>query len=817
MLAAPSGAVAGGDGSTGGDRVESHLRLDADESGRLEAMSETVLRGKLSPQRTDQLLGSGGQDAEPLLGSGLGLFAAGALGPEPELLRIEEGRFLATSSAQIPDLTGSSARVGGFEISVEDDLAEVQANPRASSGVSWMVDLRLDDIGLGKVSPPPTGFHREGDEIRLEWDFDAGKAEALSVPLDPPGAVEFVARTFTGVLSALRSMAYVIVATLFIPVLFLLLRLWTVGEDEGLNRRLRRQSRALLGAVALALLALLARLLEEELRLELLEWAKAPRLAISLAPYLAALFAAGAIFAAGRPSARRRLTWGLTLAAAASLTLNAWLSDFGPVLVTSDSLLVFLTGTLTDVIVVFMVVEGLTRILVHWLQAEPRTPLGPAAVWKVEAFSGALTFILMTVTAVAYVRTSFNLIDDAGVLAPLVVSNAVFAALPLLPLVILPGAAVVLSGSRGASPFLVVSHGLWLLALVLYLFFVVTSRGSFAGFSSPFSLMLGALILAMLGVSRIYRLEGRDARLTNSKASPATPCGSPLISHRRELIDRALLIERMQRLRKIEHQKQAKSEEGAEAFRSYRHRLQELDGAETYLQTGRSTAGTPPSAADRELVELDLPEKPPVIYLALGLGPGVDWRENGGIAFRYGLRLAILPIAYVLLVLLRHDVGSVFDPTYGFELLPVLALLGSETALWLVAAYVFGCLFTWLPWGNGALKGFLLALPMIGGLGLLELCPLYAGPTDWIFRCVEVLAFLSVLGVAMDLRTVKGAGLRERDLADLYQLRSVRFGIVNLAPLLLAALGIYQQIRAGNPQGAVEHALKSVQHQFPGE
>ena len=194
-------------------------------------------------------------------------------------------------------------------------------------------------------------------------------------------------------------------------------------------------------------------------------------------------------------------------------------------------------------------------------------------------------------------------------------------------------------------------------------------------------------------------------------------------------------------------------------------------------------------------------------YPALGCGPGRDWRENGRIAMRYGAMLAVLPIAYVLIVLVKNNLGSIFDPSHGFELLAVLSLLGSELALWLVAAYVFGCLFTWLP-GGGALKGLVLSLPVIVGFGLLEFCPLYSGAPDWWFRCVEVLAFLSVLGLIMDIRTIRGAGLRVRDLLDLYQVRSLRFGIVNLAPLLLATLGIYQQIRAGNPQGAVEQALK---------
>jgi len=800
--------------------MESHLRLDVDRAGRLEVTAETLLRGKLTRQRAEQLLGSAGQDASGLLSSGLGLFKPRTLTPEPSLTRIEDGRFLATSSQHIPDLAGFSEQVGPFEISAEDDFRLEVATPEPGAGVSWKIDLQLDGLELQEVSSPPSGLRRDGDEIQLEWDFGAGKAESLDISLDPPGAVEFAAETNRGSLNALRTGAYVLLATLFIPVLLLLLRRGDLGDDRASRRRLHVQVRALALAVGLTLLAVLAGFLKEKAILDThdyFQWPGAARLAVWMASNLLIVIAAGAIFIAGRPfRGMRAATVGVVLAGIGVVLATA-LSEVGPVHIADADrfrLLAFFAGATAAAIVVYLVADGVLRTFVYWLRTEEDGELAPPTERRIEVVSLVLVFLLLGTTAVAYRRLSFNLIDEIGPLSGVVVGNAVFSALPLLPLALLPGAARVLSEPRGTGTYLVTARGLWLLALVLYLFFVVTQRGSFVGFSSPGSLVMGALILAGIGACRIVRLEDLDARLAAGRPPQAADGASPLTSHWRELIDRALLIERMQRLRKSEHQKQAKSDEGGEAFLSYRRRLEELDAAESYLQTGRTAVGKVPSRADRELVKLGLPEKPPIIYPALGLGPGRDWRDNGRIAFRYGVRLAILPISYVLFVLIKHDAGSVFDPVYGFELLPVLSLLGSEIALWLVAAYVFGCLFTWLPWGNGALKGFLLSLPVIGGFGLLELCPLYAGPTDWIFRCVEVLAFLSLLGVIMDLRTVRKAGLRERDLGELYQLRSVRFGVVNLAPLLIAALGIYQQIRAGNPQGAVEHALKSAQSQF---
>jgi len=768
----------------------------------------------MSPQRGEQLLAGEVEEGSKLLDSGLGLFESGTLDPEPELVRIEGGRFLAVWHTHIPDLYGFSERVGPFEISLDDGLTLTADRPRPASGASWIVNLETDRITVGEVRPTPTALYRDGRETRLEWYFPVGKGERLEASLDPPEAVTIVAETDRGGLNALRMAAFVILATLFLPALLLLFKRNDLGAGAAPGWRLRFQVHALTAAIGLTLLGLLANFLKDQAIEDphYFQWDEALRLAIWLTPDIIFVAVAAAVFIAGRPLAPRSMAAALALCAVTGLGVAVGFSEIGPVtLVDHHSLRMpgFLAGTLGIGIVVYLLVDGLLRTLVIGLR-DANGEIPGSAARKGEIAALAFTLVLLGAAAAAYTKTSFNLIDEIGSLASVAIANAIFTTLPLLPLVILPGAARVLTDSPGGSPFLVRARGLWLLALVLYLFFVVTQVGSFVGFTSPGSLLIGGLVLAGIGGWRIARLDGLDLRLA---ATAGAGADSPLISHRRELIDRALLIERMQRLRKTAHQKHTKSEEGGEGFLAYRRRLDELDTAERYLQTGE---GSQAAGVDQEQVSLSLPEKPPVIYLALGLGPGKDWRENGSVAFRYGARLAILPIAYVLYVLVKREFGSVFDPVYGFELFPLITLLGSEIALWLIVSYVFGCLFTWLPWGNGALKGLLFSLPVVGGMGLLELCPLYAGPSDWIFRCVEVLAFLSVLGVLIDLCTVRGAGLRERDLAELYQLRSVRFGVVNLAPLLLAAFGIYQQIRAGNPQGAVEHALESAQQQFPG-
>jgi len=194
---------------------------------------------------------------------------------------------------------------------------------------------------------------------------------------------------------------------------------------------------------------------------------------------------------------------------------------------------------------------------------------------------------------------------------------------------------------------------------------------------------------------------------------------------------------------------------------------------------------------------------------------------------RLGLFLATVPIGYFIYVLIDQRLSGIFQPYADFELLSILSALVYEVAFWGVAAFAFGCLYAYLPFGNGVLRGAAFSLPFIAANGLSELVPGYQGDSQWLFRSVELLLFTTLLGLLLDLRTVRSERFHWRNLIDLYQVRSLLFGIVNLAPLLLpscsplaplllAALGVYQQIRAGDPQAAIEQLVRSAPGQFPG-
>ena len=188
-------------------------------------------------------------------------------------------------------------------------------------------------------------------------------------------------------------------------------------------------------------------------------------------------------------------------------------------------------------------------------------------------------------------------------------------------------------------------------------------------------------------------------------------------------------------------------------------------------------------------MDLRLPKRPPLRHLALGTGSAASWWSNGLVAVRLGLFLATVPIGYFIYVLIDQRLSGIFQPYADFEPLSILSALVYEVAFWGVAAFAFGCLYAYLPFGNGVLRGAAFSLPFIAANGLSELVPGYQGDSQWLFRSVELLLFTTLLGLLLDIRTVRSERFHRRNLLDLYQVRSLRFGIVNLAPPLARRTG----------------------------
>ena len=120
---------------------------------------------------------------------------------------------------------------------------------------------------------------------------------------------------------------------------------------------------------------------------------------------------------------------------------------------------------------------------------------------------------------------------------------------------------------------------------------------------------------------------------------------------------------------------------------------------------------------------------------------------------------AIVPVVYYLWVFFSRF-GETLRLDAGFRPLGAFDGLAGELALWLVAATVFGALFSRLPGPNGIVK----ALPLWGVYLVATLTAVVVAhqryDPQWTFRAFELLLFLVALGVAVDWETLRARGGR---------------------------------------------------------
>jgi hypothetical protein len=146
-----------------------------------------------------------------------------------------------------------------------------------------------------------------------------------------------------------------------------------------------------------------------------------------------------------------------------------------------------------------------------------------------------------------------------------------------------------------------------------------------------------------------------------------------------------------------------------------------------------------------------------------------------------------------------------------------------EVEFWLVAAFILGALYPYLRGRNGVAKGVTLAATYIIARGVSRLLEAWIGqertaPITAVLsvRAWLLLLFLVVVGLLLDGWTLRRHGHPWADLYDLYQLRSVRGVALYLSPLLIAVVGIVQQVEAGQAQEALTEIIKTLPQTIPG-
>ena len=766
--------------------VLSRFVFDADRSGQLEITESTRLLVPTSHPKVKRFLGAGAgrqsparsklrQRARDWIDADLGLFYYPFLERPASLgaVEIERGRLVVEAEdRQGTEQEEEGAReegrwFGPFFLASEGMMLK-SSEPRPSADVGWVVRLELDQTGVGSLRPPPTTLDRDGSHTTVVWRFPPGAAAPLRVDLEPPWTVDLAADEGAET-DLLGQLGYLLVVLLFLPVLSFLLRrrdLRTALPDVDLLRQQLRRlliAAALLVAIAVALW-IMNWTLDRFDRLQ--SWPELPRQLIIDLPILLAAAAVAAVFSAGRrPTAWRWIVPLYVLVAAVIVLtrIRILVVDFEHDPTDWEVILAAL-----DVVVIglllFAFLDGLIRVCLYWLEVG-RDPASAFGAWRPRADVPALlvALILLAVSMNSLTgRLSGNAFGHKLLYeAPSMIFGLALYGAPLLSLALLPGAARLLSETRRPEPFLVAQRGRWLVAAALFLLFVVPTSGSMAGIQAPMPLLVGVAAFALLVLLRLARLERLEREVALRNLGPDLLRRTGLLTRNaREIVDRALLIERVQRERRGVRQQGEGDGVWAEEHGAARAQLSRLDAAERYLQTGDPPPGTTPSRADRETVSLRFPSRPPLLYPALGCGPGRNWRESGRIALRYGAWLALPAIVFFLFILFRHDLDQILHSELGTEPLLLLALIGQEVAFWLVAAFIFGCLFSWLPGANGLLKGLVLSLPVAAAVGAMALCPIFQVESDQALRPFVLLLFLSLLGLLMDFRTVRGAGLR---------------------------------------------------------
>ncbi|MEU4393196.1 DUF6185 family protein [Kribbella sp. NPDC023855] len=187
-------------------------------------------------------------------------------------------------------------------------------------------------------------------------------------------------------------------------------------------------------------------------------------------------------------------------------------------------------------------------------------------------------------------------------------------------------------------------------------------------------------------------------------------------------------------------------------------------------------------------------------------GPGSGWLPNARTAAWLGTALSLVPVGYYVFGVLGTLPGRL--PYNGLFYLAMDVL--AEFARWIALAFAFGALYRRLPGRIGATKGAALGIAWMAAAGLANLITQWtqaSSPGLWLYLSFQTIVFLIALGAVYDLTTIERAGGSWRRLTDLYRIHTIRQRVAYLAPLVLALIGLADQIRTGAPGELAEQLL----------
>jgi hypothetical protein len=804
--------------------VQSTLTIESTADGDVNVTGETQVRIPTDTKTAHGILGlpAGSHEREQIeerLAAGLDVTGKlkGAQPSDIGRIEIVEGTlrtWVADDDVLIPY---EEERTGQFSLLWRDDLRVRTDKPRHPH-FDWVVRVTVIDARMQTLDPAPTSLREEAGRTFAEWHFPSGEARSPRVVVDLPWPADAYAAVGNGDWWSSWGVALVISEVLFIVVLWLMYRGGVVRGPDADSARFNHQIAWLFVAAMLAVATSVFDLFRDVFvpGRHYFEWSPVVRITTETLPSLVALWCFAAVYLASRPSGRWRRVAPVALAIALLFLALAAVNDgtLGDQPLALE-LLLSLSAVVGLGVALYWLGSGLTTIPVAWAKRwqEGRWGRGdPTRVDRWRTRTEMLVWVVVGGTTSAILGLVLRDTGDAVGWATseilFVADNLVFSASSLFSLAVLPAVVFLVANAEARDALLGSRSREWQLLCALYLFFVVPASVGFVGFRLPLPLVVagaGIWVIASLRRKKLERLEKRVAELNPNEA--VIDGESLLARFRRELLDRTFVIQSLRRRRANQHQGQVEESVEPKEVIATRGRVKELDEAEAYFQTGQNEPD--PSLRGDHAVRLKFPGTPPLIYAGLGSGPGRNWQENGSMALGLGTKVAALPIGLAIGLFLASDLPVFVGARPDLGVLFVADILLSEVATWLVATFVLGCLFTWLPGGNGPLKGCVLAAPAIAAIGLCTIPPPIELQDSWLLYSLKLLFVLSATGLLMDVKTMSSVGFRPRDLLELYQVRSLRFGLVSLLPIAISLLGIYIEIRTGNSQSTLEHAIRS--------
>lgn len=403
-----------------------------------------------------------------------------------------------------------------------------------------------------------------------------------------------------------------------------------------------------------------------------------------------------------------------------------------------------------------------------------------------------------------------------------------------------------LGGTRTGATIFFTRETTWAFVLGALLFATFVASRTISPLYFPISFFAGIFILLMALSTKLHRTAEEISTLNSNQAPP-----DPNIVKIRqaEFLTRAQLLKDLSR---SEDQLHKEATEGKLPRSEYNAKLARLRTERQRLVSGDRPVPPPPVPEPSEPppTTLELPQwlsalrdallpqekapappPPPVTpaptqlpggtsptALALSTGPEQTWWDNARTATKIGLVAAAFPMSFYIYVLLTRQVTRLWEPFGFFDAIYLLLGFMDELTFWVVAAFVLGALFPYLPFRNGALKGMALSGIYLAGYLVQLLLQAWLGHTvdlGWVTRVLELLLFLTAVGITMDILTLKGHTIYWKTIIEFYNMKDVRVAISYASPLLLSALVIGQQILSGSAQEALTQFLKALPGAIP--